>query len=672
MRRILLIAALACAPAFAQTPEYNWIAPADPRLEINGLPWFGENGGEWFRLPVRLKGVLRKEVWSLGESPSGGRIRFRTDSNRLAIRLEYPSPPNMANMHAFGQTGVDLYIDGIYRSTATAPRDLKPGATTEYTYFDLPAGARRVEREMTLYLSLYKPVKVLAIGVDKEARLSRAEPFRVPKPVVFYGTSITQGGCASRPGMSYQAILGRLLNLDFVNLGFSGNGRGEPEVARMTAEIDASAFVLDFSQNNRTVESLIEVYDPFISTLRAKHPTTPIIAVTPIVSASERVGSGRRPLNAMRAHIRSVVNKRIAAGDKRLLLVEGLGLIGPDEVDGFVDGVHPNDLGFQWMAERLAPRVRAALQLPDRPAPVVYEGRQGPGRGKHIVFVVGDQEYRSEESMPMMARLLAEHHGFKCTVLLPVNRRTGRYDPETIDNIPGLEALRQADLMVLFARWLELPDEQMKEIVDYTNSGRPIVGLRTSTHPFNYRKNLSSPYAKYSFRDKTFEGGYGRQVFGETWINHYGVHQKESTRGVIVPDMAKHPILKGVKDIWGESDVYELTALAGDCRPLVMGQVLSSMDPASPPNPAKKQVPVAWVKSYTGDSGKKARVFMTTMGHVGDFKNEGFRRLVVNGCYWAAGLEKRIQPAASVSIPSAYDPNPIGIGKQKRDLTPLL
>src|SRR5512139_544932 len=120
------------------------------------------------------------------------------------------------------------------------------------------------------------------------------------------------------------------------------------------------------------------------------------------------------------------------------------------------------------------------------------------GKGKHIVLVVGDQEYRSEESMPALARILAERHGFKCTVLLPINRQTGQVDPQTIDNIPGLEALRKADLMVLFARWLELPDDQMREIIDYTNSGRPIVGLRTSTHPFNYRKRRDSAYLKYS------------------------------------------------------------------------------------------------------------------------------------------------------------------------------
>jgi type 1 glutamine amidotransferase len=445
------------------------------------------------------------------------------------------------------------------------------------------------------------------------------------------------------------------LNLDFVNLGFSGNGRGEPEVARMVAEIDASCFVLDFAQNNKTVDSLREVYDPFIRVLREKHPATPIVAITPIAAASERLGPAGERLDAMREHIRRVVAKRIGDGDRGLQLVEGTDLLGPTRLDGMVDGVHPNDLGFQWMAEGLAARLGKVLAA-------------GPER-KHVVFVVGDQEYRSEESMPALARILAERHGFKATVLLPINRQTGAIDVETLDNIPGLEALRTADLMVMFARFLELPDEQMKEIVDYTNSGRPIVGLRTSTHPFNYRKNLASPYAKYSFRSKELEGGYGRQVFGETWINHWGAHQKESTRGVIVPGMENHPILKGVRDIWGESDVYEVKSLHGDCRPLVMGEVLAGLQPTSAVNSAKKPMPVAWTKSYTGESGKAARVFLTTMGHPGDFKNEGFRRLVVNGCYWALGLEDRISTASSVELAGPYEPNQIGIGKQKKEQT---
>jgi hypothetical protein len=287
-----------------------------------------------------------------------------------------------------------------------------------------------------------------------------------------------------------------------------------------------------------------------------------------------------------------------------------------------------------------------------------------PGKGKHILFVVGDQEYRSEESMPALARILAERHGFKCTVLLPVNRQTGEVDFMIQDNIPGLEALRTADLMVLFARFLELPDEQMKEIVDYTNSGRPIVALRTSTHAFNYQKRKDSPYAKYSYRSKEFEGGYGRQVLGETWISHYGAHQKESTRGLVAPGMEKHPILRGVKDVWGESDVYSITTLSGDSKPLLMGQVLRGMQPSSPPNPDKKLTPVAWVKSYTGEFGKTARIFTTTMGHAADFKNQGFRRLVVNACYWALGMEKRIAANSNVEFAGPYNPTPVGLRKR--------
>jgi type 1 glutamine amidotransferase len=130
--------------------------------------------------------------------------------------------------------------------------------------------------------------------------------------------------------------------------------------------------------------------------------------------------------------------------------------------------------------------------------------------------------------------------------------------------------------------------------------------------------------------------------------------------------MEGHPIMRGIKDIWGESDVYTITTLAGDSKPLVLGQVLAGMEPSSPPNPAKQLTPVAWTKSYTGESGKTARVFTTTMGHPADFKNEGFRRLVVNGCYWALGLEDKITENSSVELIGPYNPNPIGIGKHKK------
>ena len=301
---------------------------------------------------------------------------------------------------------------------------------------------------------------------------------------------------------------------------------------------------------------------------------------------------------------------------------------------------------------------------------LVLEGRGGPGKGKHIVFLVGDEEYRSEDSMPQLAKILAVHHGFKCTVLFAVNRETGEIDPKTLDNIPGLEALKTADMMVMFLRFRELPDEQMKFVIDYTNSGKPIMGLRTSTHAFNYRKNMNSPYARYSFRSKEFDGGYGRQVFGETWINHYGRHQVESTRGRVVQGMGNEVIAKGVEDIWGESDVYGLTTLPENCRPIVMGQVLVGMDPDDKPNMKKKVVPVAWTRTYTGETGKTSRVFATTMGHSFDLLSEDFRRLLVNACYWGMEMEGEIPDKSKVDFVGTYKPNKIGMGKHQTGLKP--
>jgi hypothetical protein len=354
---VLLLAAAALS--------IDWIAPPDPRLPVHGLPWYVENQGEPIRLPLRLKPVLPEAVWNLGLQPSGGRIRFRTDSTRLAVKLEWPSAPNMTNMHAFGQTGVDLYLDGVYHSTAIAPKDAAAGKIIEHVFFEnLP----KQDREIMFYLALYKPVAVKAVGVDEGAAITRARRFAVAKPVVYYGTSITQGGCASRSGLSYQAIIGRQLNLDFVNLGFSGNGKGEPAVAAMVAEIDASLFVLDFSQNNPTIESLREVYAPFLDRVRKAHPTTPIMAINPIAMSREQPR-----IALMREHIREVVQSRIAAGDKLLTFVEGLSLLGPNQLDGLVDGVHPNDLGFQWMADGLAPKLAEVLSLAP---PVLVDDRR--------------------------------------------------------------------------------------------------------------------------------------------------------------------------------------------------------------------------------------------------------------------------------------------------------
>ncbi|UCD51584.1 MAG: ThuA domain-containing protein [Phycisphaerales bacterium] len=303
---------------------------------------------------------------------------------------------------------------------------------------------------------------------------------------------------------------------------------------------------------------------------------------------------------------------------------------------------------------------------------IQFEGSGGPGQDRHIVFVTGDEEYRSEESMPLLAKILAVHHGFKCTVLFAIDPDSGEINPLVVDNIPGLEVLRDADLMVLFTRFRELPDAQMKHIIDYTNSGKPIVALRTATHPFFYKKNVGSPYAKYTWNNKSadFKGGYGRQVLGETWVNHHGHHQKESTRGLIADGMQDHPMVRGVGEIWGPSDVYGLTTLNGACRPIIIGHVLKGMNPDDDINTEKKALPVAWTKTYTGDRGKTSTVFTTTMGHAGDLKDPDFRRLMVNACYWCVGLGEKVPASSKVDIIGTYDPKPIGFGGFRKGVKP--
>ena len=301
---------------------------------------------------------------------------------------------------------------------------------------------------------------------------------------------------------------------------------------------------------------------------------------------------------------------------------------------------------------------------------IVYEGSKGVGTGKHIVLVSGDEEYRSEEALPLLGQILAVHHGFKCTVLFATDTETGEINPEEQTNIPGLHNLTDADMMVLFTRFRELPDDQMKYIVDYTNSGRPVMGLRTATHAFSYSRDLQSPYAKYSFNSEEFEGGYGRQVLGETWINHHGHHGKESTRGVINTDMSAHPVLKGVEDVWGPTDVYGTTTLAGNPEVLLHGQVLVGMDPSDLPKVDTPMMPLAWMKTYTGDQGKESRVFCTTMGASVDLESEGLRRLLINACYWCMGLEDQIPSKSQVGYVKAYHPTFFGFGTFKRGMKP--
>ncbi len=299
-----------------------------------------------------------------------------------------------------------------------------------------------------------------------------------------------------------------------------------------------------------------------------------------------------------------------------------------------------------------------------------FEGTAGPGQGKRIVLVSGDEEYRSEEALPMLAKVLSAHHGFDCTVLFAIDPDTGEIDPECQTNIPGLEALDTADLMLIFVRFRELPDEQMKHIVDYVNSGRPVMGLRTATHAFEYSRDTSGPYAKYDCTNEEFEGGFGRQVLGETWVAHHGDHGFESTRALINPSSKDHPILRGVADVWGTTDVYAVGELTGDPQVLLDGQVLTGMNPGDDPKPDTATMPIAWIKEYTGDEGKASRVFCTTMGAATDLLSADLRRLVVNAAYWGMGMEGSIDPSRSVEPLESYAPTGFGFGTYVRGRRP--
>ncbi len=298
---------------------------------------------------------------------------------------------------------------------------------------------------------------------------------------------------------------------------------------------------------------------------------------------------------------------------------------------------------------------------------ITLEGGEGPGKGKHVVLISGDEEYRSEQGLPQLAKILSKRHGFKCTVLFAIEPKTGLINPNQSDNIPGLDALDNADLMIIATRFRDLPDEQMSHIVNYVESGRPVIGLRTATHAFNIKKGKT--FDHYSWTSKEWDGGFGRQVLGETWISHHGGHKSESTRGIVAKDEASHPILRGIKDgdIWGGTDVYGVRLpLPGDSKPLILGQVLKGMKPADPPVEGKKNdpmMPVAWVKTFTGKAGKPARVFTTTMGAATDLENEGLRRLLVNAVYWAVGLDDKITDKTEVAIVGDYKPEFYGFIK---------
>lgn len=310
--------------------------------------------------------------------------------------------------------------------------------------------------------------------------------------------------------------------------------------------------------------------------------------------------------------------------------------------------------------------------VPESPLWLTYPGNNGPGAGKHIVLIAADQEYRSEYVMPMLARLLSKNHGYHCTVLFSLNKDQDvdptqkiRWEDKTVTHdIPGLEHLEKCDLIILFSRLLSLPPEQLKHIYNYLDSGKPIIGIRTANHGF----------LDFDYRKDGKKINFGEDVLGGSFRNHHGRWQQDSTRGLIVESNKDHPVLKGVQDIWGTSDVYrtykEGAGLPDGCLPLVNGQPLMGRNHDDAVNADLIPLPVAWVKQWTGNAGHTARVFHVTMGSAQDFKSEGLRRLLVNAIYWCMNMEADIRENSSVELVGEYNPPESGFAYKKLNIVP--
>lgn len=293
----------------------------------------------------------------------------------------------------------------------------------------------------------------------------------------------------------------------------------------------------------------------------------------------------------------------------------------------------------------------------------------GPGGGRHVVFLSGDEEYRSEEGLPMLAKTLSQRHGFRCTVLFALDA-DGTINPERGDSLPGAEALDSADAIVMLLRFRRWPDPVMRHFVEAFRRGVPIVALRTSTHAFNADSGSYQDFNRF-----------GKRVLGEQWVDHWGRHKQEATRGVPEPAAQGNPILRGVTDVFGTTDVYEAYPPI-DATVLLRGQVLAGMVPADPPAAYVRKrhsdgaeqpinapmMPIAWTRLFANEAGTTNRILCTTMGAATDLVNEGLRRLVVNGVYWGLGLE--VPARADVALVDGYEPTMYGFGGYRRGMRP--
>ena len=327
---------------------YRFFDPMKSEAKIHGLV-----PGEYCRVPSRVRERMNDGLKGLSYHTSGGRIRFTTDSDSLSVRMAVTQRIGMAHMPLSGSAGLDIFADCGDGLKYAATKQPAFGRTRLEAEVPLPKG----EKNVTIYLPLYNGVKSLKIGTEKGASLGAPPPYTHEKPVVFYGSSITQGGCASRTSNSYCALLARRLDSDFINLGFSGSAKGEAYMADYIAGLAMSCFVYDYDHNAPNVDHLVATHQSFFRTIRERRPDLPVVLVTrPDVDLAPQESERRR------AVVRQTYDEACAAGDRRVYFVDGFTLFGRSDRDACtVDGCHPNDLGFVRMADGIEPALRAAL-----------------------------------------------------------------------------------------------------------------------------------------------------------------------------------------------------------------------------------------------------------------------------------------------------------------------
>lgn len=325
----------------------------------------------------------------------------------------------------------------------------------------------------------------------------------------------------------------------------------------------------------------------------------------------------------------------------------------------------------------IAQRILLTLALPallalsasaGQPSHVTWEGSGGIGQGRHIVYIASDHEYRGEEALPALARILAKHYGFKCTVIFGVSPEDGTILPGSSE-LHGLEILKDADLMVIFMRFISMPDEEMQHFVDYVDRGGPIVALRTSTHAFKIEPDRKFYRYDYRYPGEEFHMGFGRQVLGETWVTHYGKNHEQSSILGIEPENGEHPILRGVTEMHTQAGGYT----ANPKEPatiLARGIILNGMEKDAPVDSTKTLMPVAWTRDYESKSRKSARIFTTTQGASQDILSDGFRRMLVNAQLWCLGLDDTITPEGEISFVGPYNPTTFSFTSFRRGVKP--